>query len=92
MVIEATREGAVMSETIIVNRSLIDAAVKRNQPDGLAKLALKAKVSTSLLSKVRCGKVPKKYNRASIAEACECSEDSVFQVVTATEETQQEAS
>lgn len=67
-----------MSHTKIVNRSKIDDWIRRNGPDGLAKLALKARLSTSLLSKIRGGKVPKPLSQTLLAAALECSEDEVF--------------
>jgi transcriptional regulator with XRE-family HTH domain len=72
-----------------INRKHIDNWVDLNGPAGLHKLAQKAQVSSSLLSKVRAGKgVPKNgYMRLRICEAIGVSEEELF-VPTATEHTQ----
>lgn len=64
-----------------VNRALIDSWVDTNGPDGLAKLAAIAGVSTSLLQKVRIGLIPKKrFTRLKISNALRVAEDALFPV------------
>lgn len=70
-----------------VERSLIDNWVDRNGPDGLVKLAQAAGVSSSLMSKVRIGRVPKQAaTRIRICKALRTEEDTLFPPVDAGEE------
>jgi hypothetical protein len=63
-----------------VNRRLIDLWVLENAPDGIARLAIKARLSSSLLTKVRSsGRVPTKpTDRRRLAEAIGVAEDELF--------------
>lgn len=65
-----------------VNRNIIDAWVKRHKPDGVTKLAERSNVSTSMISKVRCGRVPSKaLTRKALAKAVAATEDDLFPVM-----------
>ena len=65
--------------SIRVQRKHIDKWIERNGPDGLVKLAQKAGVSSSLMSKVRIGKkVPSLSTRLSICRALKVSEKTLF--------------
>lgn len=64
-----------------VNTAIIITWVQEHGPDGLVRLALKAQVSHSLLTRVRVGVVPKKpFTRRLIAEAMGLKEDDVFPI------------
>lgn len=66
-----------------VNRKIIDAWVSKHKPDGVSKLAEKSNVSTSMISKVRCGRVPvKALTRKALAKALSTSETALFPVMT----------
>lgn len=72
-----------------VNREIIDNWIRANGPDGLSKLALKSRVPSNTIARIRTGKVPRSVLiREALAGALECSEDAVFPVVGATEEKQ----
>jgi transcriptional regulator with XRE-family HTH domain len=71
---------------ITVQRNLLDKWIEKNGPDGVVKLALKAGVSSSLLQKVRIGKIPKRSNRILICKALNVSEATLFPTVDADEE------
>jgi transcriptional regulator with XRE-family HTH domain len=62
-----------------VSRPIIDAWVSRNSPDGVAKLALKSRVSISTIAKIRLGYVPKKEGtRCLLARALNVAEAELF--------------
>lgn len=63
-----------------VNRQIIDNWVLDNAPDGVARLAIKAGLSSSLLSKVRSsGRVPTRpTDRRRLAQAIGVTEDDLF--------------
>jgi hypothetical protein len=65
-----------------VNRKYIDDWVDANGPDGIAKLALKAKVSSSMVQKARLGLAFKtEYRRRLLADAIGVKEELLFPVV-----------
>lgn len=65
-----------------VRRKYIDNWVASNGPNGMARLALKANVSTSLLEKARLGFVPKtEHKRKAIAEALNVNTEILFPVL-----------
>lgn len=67
---------------MMVERKYIDTWVDRNGPDGLVKLAQLARVSSSLMSKVRNGQVPKlAATRLRISKALKLKEEDLFPVV-----------
>jgi len=62
-----------------VHRQLIDTWVQENGPDGVSKLALKSGVSSSMISKVRVGRVPFKIiTRRALAVAIGVEESALF--------------
>lgn len=62
-----------------VNRRIIDNWTDENKPNGMAKLAIKAGVSSSMLEKLRLGEIPaKEQNRLRICRALEVQEDELF--------------
>ena len=62
-----------------VKRELIDQWVFENGPDGVAKLAVKSGVSSSLISKIRVGRVPvKPITKRALAKAMGVKEEDLF--------------
>lgn len=69
-----------------VNRSIIDKWIKKNGPDGIAKLANKSLVPSNTIAKVRVGKVPKsELIRDALARALDVLESDLFPTVGAAE-------
>lgn len=64
----------------VVNRVYLDVWLEANAPDGVAKLALKSKVSTSLINRIRStGIAPKKeITQKALAKALKASIDDIF--------------
>lgn len=70
-----------------VDRKYIDEWVSTNGPDGLAKLALKSRVSLSTIQKARSGKpLMTEHRRRQLAEAIGVKESKLFPVVVHGEE------
>lgn len=66
----------------VVNRTIIDEWVTENGPDGIARLAVRSGISSSMISKVRVGRVPTKRNtRRDIALAIGVTEEQLFPVL-----------
>jgi transcriptional regulator with XRE-family HTH domain len=62
-----------------VAREILDNWIGKNSPDGISRLALKSKVSSSLISKVRNGLIPKKEGtRTALARALGVTEAELF--------------
>lgn len=62
-----------------VQRQLIDEWIHENGPDGLAKLAITSGVSSSMISKIRTGRVPyRPLTRRALAQALGVSEGELF--------------
>lgn len=69
-----------------VNRTIIDEWIKENGPDGMSKLAVKSKVPSNTISKVRVGMVPKsELIRDALSRALSVSEAELFPTVGAEE-------
>jgi transcriptional regulator with XRE-family HTH domain len=63
----------------LVAREFIDAWIDRNSPDGISRLAIESGVSSSTISKVRIGIVPKKAGtRVQLARALNVAEERLF--------------
>jgi len=64
-----------------VNRAVIDWWVLENGPDGVAKLAAASGVSSSMISKIRTGRVPvRPLTRRALAQALDVEESELFPV------------
>lgn len=67
-----------------VDRKYIDSWVTKHRPNGIEKLAEKAEISSSMMNKVRIGRVPKReYTRRRICRALKIQEDFLFPPVAA---------
>lgn len=65
-----------------VNRKIIDEWVLENGPEGVEKLAKKSGISSSMISKIRVGRVPiRPIFRRSLAKALGVKEDQLFPVL-----------
>lgn len=62
-----------------VNRVLIDWWVMENGPDGVSKLAIASGVSSSMISKIRVGRVPARpITRRALARILKVEESELF--------------
>lgn len=62
-----------------LDRTLLEAWIKDNGPDGVSRLAVRANVSASTLHKLRAGALPRKpHTRRLIAAALGVTEDVLF--------------
>jgi DNA-binding Xre family transcriptional regulator len=71
-----------MKQNRWVNRELLDAWIESNSPEGVAKLALRAKVSTSLINKMRStlNAPTKQITQDAICKAMHCTVEQLFPI------------
>lgn len=71
-----------MKQNRWVNRELLDAWIKVNAPDGVAKLALRSKVSTSLINRMRStlNAPTKLITQEALCKAMSCTLNQLFPI------------